>query len=78
MLSLKLKISANRSKKEQLFYLDHKCPDKSIVEVFEGNLDPAGWFAKLCNLNLLKIVEVGSTANAEIHLNFFDTFPNLD
>ncbi len=47
-------------------YLNHKSPDKTIVEVFEGYFDPAGRFAELCHFNLLKIVEVSATTNAEM------------
>ena len=48
-----------------MFYLDHKSPDESIVEIFERDLHPAGRFAQLGHLDLLQVVEVRAAANAE-------------
>ena len=43
--------------------LYHKRPDQSVVEIFEGHDNPAGWLRQFDNLDLLQVVEISPTAN---------------
>lgn len=40
-------------------YLNHECPDRTVVDILDGNDHPAARLVQVHHLHLLKIVEIG-------------------